>query len=248
MNKNDIRILLCEDEENLGNIVLELLENQGYTVDRATDGQAGWEYFLRTSYDLCLLDVMMPTKDGLSLAKDIRKINQAVPIIFLTAMGMRDNVLEGFHAGADDYITKPFSMEEVLLRIEAILRRTGKLGRDISKVQEVYHIGKFVFNTAAQTLTYGEDNVQRMTTKETELLTLLCQFSNATLERQHALSVIWGVNEPPQPDSEHAFTQRSMDVYVTKLRRMLSLDPDVEIKNVHGKGYKLVVPAPQRRL
>ncbi len=245
MNKK-LKILLCEDEENLGNILVELLENHGYAVDLHTNGQSGWEAFLKTAYDLCLLDVMMPQKDGLGLAKDIRKLNVEIPIIFLTAMGMRDNVLEGFHAGADDYITKPFSMEELLLRIEAILRRTGKLEREAGPQQEVYNIGRYVFNTTAQTLTL-DDNVQRMTTKETELLSLLCQFANSTLERTHALNVIWGISETGTVDSEHQFSQRSMDVYVTKLRRMLRLDPEVEIKNVHGKGYKLVIPSQLRR-
>lgn len=239
MNKQ-LKVLLCEDEENLGNILVELLENNGFIVDRYANGQAGWEAFLKHPYDFCLLDVMMPLKDGITLAKDIRNINKEIPIIFLTAMGMRDNVLEGFHAGADDYITKPFSMDELLLRIEAILRRSGKIEREPASQQEVFQLGKFEFNRTTQILTIG-DNVQKLTTKETELLTLLCQFANKTLERTHALNVIWGITEA-YVDPEHAFSQRSMDVYITKLRRMLRFDPEVEIKNVHGKGYKLVVP------
>ncbi len=238
-----LTVLLCEDDENLGNILVELLETNGFAVSHFADGQAGWQAFLKGGFDLCLLDVMMPVKDGISLAKEIRKVNPDIPIIFLTAMGMRENILEGFHAGADDYITKPFSMEELMLRLEAILRRTGKLERESGGQQEIYHIGRYTFNTTAQTLTI-DDNVQRMTTKETELLSLLCQFANNTLERSHALSVIWGITEQ-YVDPEHAFSQRSMDVYVTKLRRMLRLDPDVEIKNVHGRGYKLVIPSTQ---
>lgn len=239
MNKQ-LKVLLCEDEENLGNILVELLENNGFVVERHTNGQAGWEAFLKHTYDFCLLDVMMPLKDGITLAKDIRNINKEIPIIFLTAMGMRDNVLEGFHAGADDYITKPFSMDELLLRIEAILRRAGKIEREQTSQQEVFHLGKFEFNRTTQILSIG-DNVQKLTTKETELLSLLCQFANKTLERAHALNVIWGITET-YVDPEHAFSQRSMDVYITKLRRMLRFDPEVEIKNVHGKGYKLVIP------
>lgn len=238
-----LTVLLCEDDENLGKILVELLENNGFAVSHFADGQAGWTAFLRGGFDLCLLDVMMPLKDGITLAKEIRKVNTEIPIIFLTAMGMRENILEGFHAGADDYITKPFSMEELLLRLEAILRRTGKVEREGQGLQEVYQIGKYTFNTTAQTLTIG-DSVQRMTTKETELLSMLCQFANTTLERAHALNVIWGITEQ-YIDPEHAFSQRSMDVYVTKLRRMLRLDPEVEIKNVHGRGYKLVIPTSQ---
>lgn len=245
MNKK-LKVLLCEDEENLGNILVELLENNGYIVDHHNNGKSGWEAFLKNTYDLCLLDVMMPAKDGITLAKDIRKVNVEVPIIFLTAMGMRDNVLEGFHAGADDYITKPFSMEELLLRIEAILRRSGKLEREGAGQLDQYEIGKFLFNTTAQTLTLNGQEVQRLTTKETELLTLLCQFANNTLERSYALAVIWGITEQ-EMESENVFSQRSMDVYVTKLRRMLRFDPDVEIKNVHGKGYKLVIPTSKRK-
>lgn len=239
-----LRVLLCEDEENLGNILVELLEKNNFAVDLFTDGQSGWEAFKANSYDLCLLDVMMPQKDGISLAKDIRRINMEVPIIFLTAMGLRENVLEGFHAGADDYMTKPFSMDELILRIEAILRRTGNVIQDVSEPLEVYEIGRYTFNTTTQMLSFG-DTVLRLTTKESELLTLLCQFANKTLERAHALNVIWGVTEV-QVDPEHAFSQRSMDVYVTKLRRMLHMDPSVEIKNVHGKGYKLVIPTAKK--
>lgn len=242
---NQLRILLCEDEDNIGNILVELLEKHNFAVDHCKDGEEGWEQFKRKDYDLCLLDVMMPQKDGFTLAKDIRRINKTMPIIFLTAMGMRENVLEGFHAGADDYVTKPFNMEELVLRIEALLRRAGNTARESKEPQEVYQLGKYSFNTTTQQLCLGE-HVIRLTTKESELLTLLCQFSNRTLERSYALKEIWGISDTPA-DAEHVFSQRSMDVYVTKLRRMLDLDPTVEIKNVHGKGYKLVVPAIRKR-
>lgn len=234
MNES-IRILLCEDEENLGLILEELLTSKKFVVDRCTDGVAGWEAFKSRRYDLCLLDIMMPKRDGLTLAKVIRSVSQDVPIIFLTALGMRENVLEGFRSGADDYIAKPFSMEELLLRVEAVLRRSRS--ESTRAMQHEYHLGRYTFNVTSQTLEIGETK-RKLTTKECELLTLLCQFANQTLERSHALSVIWGVSDPGAGD----FTQRSMDVYVTKLRRMLEEDERVEIKNVHGKGYKLVLP------
>lgn len=235
MLNESIRILLCEDEENLGLILEELLRSKKFVVDRCADGLAGWEAFKSHKYDLCLLDIMMPKRDGLTLARDIRSISQEVPIIFLTALGMRDNVLEGFRSGADDYIAKPFSMEELLLRIEAVLRRSRS--ESMRGQQHEYKIGNYTFNVTSQTLELGEDK-RKLTTKECELLTLLCQFANQTLERPHALSVIWGVSDPGAGE----FTQRSMDVYVTKLRRMLEGDKRVEIKNVHGKGYKLILP------
>ena len=233
------RILLCEDEENLGTILKELLESKKYLVDLCTDGEQGWKAYKVNKYDLCLLDIMMPKRDGLTLAKDIRSVSSDVPIIFLTALGMRDNVLEGFRSGADDYITKPFSMEELVLRIEAILRRTNKHDEG-KEPQRVYYVGDYTFNTTTQTLSIG-DASRKLTTKECELLALLCLFANQTLERSHALNVIWGITEHTGT-GENSFSQRSMDVYVTKLRRMLAEDPRVEIKNVHGKGYKLVIP------
>ncbi|KGN72183.1 response regulator transcription factor [Porphyromonas sp. COT-239 OH1446] len=236
-----LRILLCEDDENLGNILRELLASKGFSVDLHTDGEAGRKAFMSHTYDLCLLDIMMPKRDGLTLAKDIRSVNADVPIIFLTAMGMRENVLEGFRAGADDYITKPFSLEELMLRIEAILRRTHNHIDRTPETQAVYQIGNYTFDTMSQRLTIG-DSSQRLTTKENELLSLLCAFANHTLERSHALQVIWGISDD-NVDADQSFSQRSMDVYVTKLRRMLRQDPRVEIKNVHGKGYKLIIPS-----
>lgn len=241
---NKIKVLLCEDELNLGNLLVEILQSKGYEVSWYKDGLEGWKAFSKSKFDLVLLDVMLPSMDGYAIAKEIRTIDVEVPIVFLTAMGMRDNVLEGLRRGADDYIAKPFSMEELLLRLEAILRRSGKLDHPELVTREQYFIGKFTFNTKQQTLTLG-DQVQRMTTKETELLTLLCKFVNQTLERAYALETIWGINEKSR-DQEGQFTQRSMDVYITKLRRMLAADPELEIKNIHGKGYKLIVPEVER--
>lgn len=238
---NNIKVLLCEDELNLANLLVEILQNNGYDTTWCENGAKGWETFRRGSFDIVLLDVMMPEMDGYAVAKEIRNSGSNVPIVFLTAMSMKENVLEGLRSGADDYIAKPFSMEELLLRLEAILRRTGKVEPAEKSIKEVYQIGLYTFNTTQQTLKLGE-HTQRMTTKETQLLTMLCQFANETLERPHALAEIWGITDMNN-DPDQNFTQRSMDVYITKLRRMLSGDPSVEIKNVHGKGYKLLIPA-----
>ena len=232
-----VNILLCEDDENLGMLLCEYLQAKGFNCDLLADGDAGYRAFVKKSYDICILDVMMPRKDGFQLAKDIRSINSEVPIIFLTAKQMKEDILEGFKIGADDYITKPFSMEELVLRIEAILRRiTGKNRKD----NTIFKIGKFVFDTCKQTLTYGdEDKFQRLTTKETDLLALLCCHANEVLQRDFALKTIWS--------EDTYFNARSMDVYITKLRKILSKDTDIEIINVHGKGYKLTMPIPDKQ-
>ena len=225
-----LKILLCEDDENLGTLTREYLEDKGYRADLMPDGEAGYKAFLKGKYDICLLDVMMPKKDGFQLAQEIRMINNDVPIIFLTAKTMKDDILEGFKLGADDYITKPFSMEELVLRIEAILRRVkGKKGKEVT----VYRIGKFTFDTQRQVL-FTDDSSDNLTTKESELLNLLCSHMNEILERNFALKTIW--------IDDNYFNARSMDVYITKLRKHLKDDPAIEINNVHGKGYRLIVP------
>ncbi|MDR1763129.1 MAG: response regulator transcription factor [Dysgonamonadaceae bacterium] len=228
-----VKILLCEDDESLGGLLQEFLQAKGYDVDLAADGEAGAKAFASRFYDLCLLDVMMPKKDGFELAKDIRKVNEEIPIIFLTAKAMKEDVLEGFKVGADDYQTKPFSMEELLLRIEAILRRiNGKK----SKEAVVYKIGKFVFDTQKQVLSDGKTDT-KLTTKENDLLASLCTNMNGVLDREYAVNMIW----KPHPDF-YQFAARSMDVYITKLRKLLQDDIRVEILNIHGKGYKLIAP------
>lgn len=269
-----LRIFLCEDEDNLGNILVELLEKEGYQVDRFADGEIASRSFVAGAYDLCLLDVMMPSKDGFTLAKEIRLLSPAIPIIFLTALGQRENIHEGLRLGADDYMTKPFSMEELTLRIEAVLRRSGRVEvKDLHELPEIFQIGRYVFNQTTQMLSakltleevedvkrhyegQKEPNVlskliplpqeqmtfvykQRLTTKEFELLILLCRFINKTLERAYALEKIWKRDASAGDDLP---TQRNMDVYVNKLRRMLELDPAISIKNIHGKGYSLIVP------
>jgi two-component system, OmpR family, response regulator len=173
---------------------------------------------------------MMPKKDGFTLARDIRMVNSEIPVIFLTAKNLKDDVIEGFKLGADDYITKPFSMEELIFRIEAILRRTSQDSQNLT--QQIYKLGRYTFDTRKQTLTNGED-VVKLTTKESDLLKLLCQNANKVLERNFALKSIW--------IDDNYFNARSMDVYITKLRKHLKDEPTVEIINVHGKGYKLIV-------
>ena len=226
--EEQVKILFCEDDENLGTLLREYLQAKGYNTDLFADGDAGYKGFIKDTYDLCILDVMMPKKDGITLAREIRTVNQTIPIIFLTAKTLKEDILEGFKAGADDYLTKPFSMEELLLRIEAILRRVrGKKAKDVI----FYNLGKYIFDIQKQTLTFGNE-VTKLTTKECELLNLLCAHTNEVLERNYALKSIWV--------DDNYFNARSMDVYITKLRKLLKDDPNIEIINIHGKGYKLV--------
>ncbi|PWD99228.1 response regulator transcription factor RprY [Marinilabilia rubra] len=226
--EKEYKILLTEDDENLGMLLREYLEAKGYETDLLPDGEQGYDAFMNKKYDVCIFDVMMPKKDGFTLAKEIRMVNTDVPIIFLTAKSMKEDIFQGFKIGADDYIAKPFSMEELLFRIEAILRRTkGGLAN-----QEVFQLGKYKFDTQKQQLIDG-DRVVKLTTKESELLKLLCNNANKVLERNFALKTIWV--------DDNYFNARSMDVYITKLRKHLKDEPAVEIINVHGKGYKLVL-------
>ena len=224
------RILLCEDDENLGMLLREYLQAKGFNADLFADGDSGYKAFLKGKYDICVLDVMMPKKDGFALAQEIRAVNSEVPIIFLTAKTIKEDILEGFKIGADDYITKPFSMEELVFRIEAILRRVmGKKGKEIT----MYKIGKFTFDTQKQILA-SEGKLTKLTTKESELLGLLCAHANEILQRDFALKTIW--------IDDNYFNARSMDVYITKLRKHLKEDDSIEIINIHGKGYKLITP------
>lgn len=227
---NKLKILVCEDDENLGVLLREFLQAKGYDADLYPDGEQGYKAFLKGQYDLCVLDVMMPKKDGFTLAQEIRNLNSEVPIIFLTAKNLKEDVLEGFKLGADDYISKPFSMEELVFRITAILRRVkGKREKEVT----LYKLGKFTFDTQKQVLS-SADSTQKLTTKECELLKLLCSHVNDVLERNYALKTIWV--------DDNYFNARSMDVYITKLRKLFRGDPNIEIINIHGKGYKLVVP------
>jgi DNA-binding response OmpR family regulator len=223
-------ILLCEDDENLGMLLREYLNAKGYSAELYPDGDAGYKAFIKNKYDMCVLDVMMPKKDGFTLAQEIRQTNSEIPIVFLTAKTLKEDVLAGFKIGADDYLTKPFSMEELTFRIDAILRRThGKKAKETT----TYQIGRYTFDTQKQTLAI-DGELARLTTKESELLALLCAHSGDILQRDFALKAIW--------TDDNYFNARSMDVYVTKLRKHLKADPSIEIKNIHGKGYKLIVP------
>ena len=225
-----LRILLCEDDENLGMLLREYLQAKGYNADLFFFFLVGFKAFLNSIYDLVVTDVMMPRKDGFTLAQEIRQANAEVPIIFLTAKTLKEDILEGFKIGADDYITKPFSMEELTFRIEAILRRVrGKRNREST----VYKIGRFTFDTQKQILSIG-DKQTKLTTKESELLGLLCAHANEILQRDFALKTIW--------IDDNYFNARSMDVYITKLRKHLKEDDSIEIINIHGKGYKLITP------
>jgi len=220
--EENLKILLCEDDENLGMLLREYLQAKGFTAELCPDGEAGYKAFLKTKFDICVLDVMMPKKDGFTLAQEIRQSNGEIPIIFLTAKTLKDDIL--------DYITKPFSMEELVFRIEAILRRVhGKKNKE----NTIYRLGNFVFDTQKQLLTIGEKQT-KLTTKENELLALLCSHANEILQRDFALKTIW--------IDDNYFNARSMDVYITKLRKHLKDDDQVEIINIHGKGYKLITP------
>ena len=211
-------------------LVREYLQAKGYDAELYLDGEAGYKAFVKGEYDMCLLDVMMPKMDGFTLARELRMINSEVPIMFLTAKNLKDDILEGFKLGADDYLTKPFSMDELVYRMEAILRRVKARNKQMAVR---YQLGRFVFDTQRQLLTIG-DKSTKLTTKESELLTMLCTHMNDVLERDLALKTIW--------IDDNYFNARSMDVYITKLRKHLKDDPNVEINNVHGKGYRLVVP------
>ena len=223
------KILLAEDDENLGTLLQNYLNAKGYDVLLYGDGQKAIEGFRSEKFSISIIDVMMPVMDGFELVRQFRKVDPVAPVIYLTARNQKEDIIEGFITGADDYLTKPFSMEELLYRIEAILRRTGKEKEEIQ--QEVYEIGGYSFDTVRQLLTY-RDHTIKLTTKESELLQLLCKHRNNVLERNYALKTIWV--------DDNYFNARSMDVYITKLRKYLRKDDTVEIINVHGKGYKLL--------
>lgn len=223
-------ILLVEDDENLGTLLSEYLNSKGYETTLANDGEKGLKKFLNQSFDMCILDVMMPVKDGFTLAKEIREINTDIPIVFLTAKSMKDDALEGFTLGADDYITKPFSMEVLLMRIKAILRRSVEGG--ISKDKTTFEVGSYLFDSERRVLS-REGKEEKLTSKENDLLKLLAMSDGKTLERKAALMLIWG--------DDNYFNSRSMDVYITKLRKYLKADENIEIINIHGKGFKLYI-------
>jgi DNA-binding response OmpR family regulator len=229
------RVLLVEDDPNLGTLLAEYLTAKGFATDLRTDGEAGWNAYSSGGYDLLVLDVMMPLKDGFTLAREIRERDRDTPIVFLTARGMKEDTRRGFETGADDYLTKPFSMEELLLRIGAVLRRT-KGGERRAEPPHEFRFGQCLFDHRRQTLTTPAGE-RKLTTKENELLRLLCLHKGGVLERSEALTTIWG--------GDNYFNARSMDVYIAKLRKYLRDDPGVGILNIHGKGFRLLEQEPQ---
>ncbi len=226
-----LHILLVEDDPNFGNVLRDYLELNDYEVTLAKDGIEGFVLFKNNDYDLCILDVMMPRKDGFSLAEDIRRTNTQVPIIFLTAKTMKEDVLRGYQVGADDYLTKPFDSEVLLYKIKAIFQR--KENEFIKEEEDIFFtVGSFQLNSKLRQLTYKNEAPQKLSPKENKLIKMLMQHKNDLMPREMALIKIWR--------DDNYFTSRSMDVYIAKLRKYLSLDDKVEIINIHGEGFRLV--------
>lgn len=224
------RLLVVEDDPNLGDILQEYLSMKGYETILCKDGEEGWSKFKKDKYDLAILDIMMPKKDGFTLGKEIKKVQEDLPIIYLTAKNLKEDIIEGLKIGADDYITKPFSMEELLLRIAAILRRTQKSGE--IHALKIYKFGDFELHYDEQYIKSPSGH-HKLTSKENELLRLLASETNKLVNRSHALKQIWG--------DDSYFNARSMDVYLSKIRKILKEDPKVQIITVHGEGFKLIV-------
>ncbi len=236
MATGNTKILLVEDDPNFGDVLRSYLEMNDYDVTLATDGLAGWDAYRKNNqYNLCILDVMMPKKDGFSLAKDIREKDKSMPIIFLTAKTMKEDILQGFKLGADDYISKPFNSEELLYRIQAVLKRAAPKPDPKDEIKD-FKIGKYHFNYPLRSLIMEgapESEEAKLSPKEAQLLKMFCIRLNDILPRSEALVKIWG--------EDNYFTARSMDVFVTKLRKYLAADSDIEIVNIHGNGFQLLI-------
>ena len=228
---NKPKILLVEDDVNFGAVMRDYLAMNGYQVELCVDGNKGWNRFSNDTFDLCILDVMMPERDGFSLAEDIRKVNPSVPLIFLTAKTMKEDVLKGYSIGADDYVNKPFDPEILLQKLKVLVRRAGGTIASDS-LREEFEIGRFHFNHRLRELR-NHDQVQKLSPRESELLQLLCTYMNDVLPREVALKKIW--------NEDNYFTARSMDVFMTRIRKILKADPDIEIVNVHGNGFRMLV-------
>ena len=225
------RVLVVEDDKNLGKVLTDYLSSKNFLVELAEDGERGFELFINNSYDIVILDIMMPKKDGFSLAKDIRKINKDIPLIFLTAKSQRDSIVKAFNIGADDYLTKPFSIEELLLRMDAVLKRSVKV--ENKDLDEEFILGSYTFLHNQNILKTNSGNKFKLTTKENELLKLFCENINSKVDRSLALMKIWG--------DDSYYNARSMDVYIAKLRKYLSQDKKIELKTIHGFGFKLLI-------
>jgi two-component system, OmpR family, response regulator len=228
MSKKGAKIFLVEDDLSFGSVLKSYLEINDYTVDLVDDGKIAIDTFRKGVYDLCILDVMLPHVDGFTIASEIRSMNSSIPIVFLTAKKLKEDLLRGYGIGADDYITKPFDTDILLCKIRAIISR-----RDVQDgSKDFYEIGKYIFNAKLRTLTIG-DQERKLSPKEGQLLEMLALASNSLVSREAALKKIWGTDD--------YFTARSMDVYVTKLRKYLGDDPQIVLKNIHGSGFQLVV-------
>jgi two-component system, OmpR family, response regulator len=225
------KILLCEDDTNLGMVLKNYLELNDYDVTLERDGRLGLAAFQREKFDICLLDVMMPNMDGFTLAEEIRDINPDVPLFFLSAKTMKEDIIQGYKLGADDYITKPFDSEVLLLKIKAILKRNEELHKEEANAE--FDLGKYHFNPKLRELIVN-GKTQTLSPKENELLKMMSEYKNDLLPRETALKKIWG--------SDTYFNGRSMDVYIAKLRKYLKEDENIEIVNIHGNGFRLVAP------
>jgi len=229
MSKKITKIFLVEDDLSFGSVLKSYLEINDYSVDLVDDGKLAVDTFRRGVYDLCILDVMLPHVDGFTIASEIRSMNSVIPIIFLTAKKLKEDLLKGYGVGADDYITKPFDTDILLCKIKAIISR-----RDIQDgSKDIYEIGSYIFNARLRTLTIGGGEERKLSPKEGQLLEMLALAPNSLVSREAALKKIWGADD--------YFTARSMDVYVTKLRKYLSDDPRINLKNIHGSGFQLIV-------
>ncbi len=225
------RVLVVEDDKNLGKVLTDYLTSKNYLVQLAEDGEIGFDFFTNNDYDIIILDVMMPKKDGFSLAKDIRKMNKDIPIIFLTAKSHKENIIKAFNLGADDYLTKPFSIEELLLRMDAVLKRTVKI--DKIELDDNFIIGSYTFHHNQNLLISSSGTNYKLTTKENDLLKLFCENINCKVDRSLALMKIWG--------DDSYYNARSMDVYIAKLRKYLREDKKIDLKTIHGFGFKLLI-------
>lgn len=230
-DKKKYKILLCEDDTNLGMVLKNYLELNDYEITLERDGRLGLAAFQREKYDICLLDVMMPNMDGFTLAEEIRDVDPDIPLFFLSAKTMKEDIIQGYKLGADDYITKPFDSEVLLLKIKAILKRGEEENKGNENIE--FDLGKYHFNPKLRELKNG-DSTQTLSPKENELLKMLAEHKNDLLPRERALKKIWG--------SDTYFNGRSMDVYIAKLRKYLKEDTNIEIVNIHGNGFRLVAP------
>ncbi|MFM7709771.1 MAG: response regulator transcription factor [Ferruginibacter sp.] len=230
MNTEKTKILLCEDDTNLGMVLKNYLELHDFDVTLERDGRLGLAAFQREKFDICLLDIMMPNMDGFTLAEDIRDINPDIPLFFLSAKTMKEDIIQGYKLGADDYITKPFDSEVLLHKIKAIIKRNEEQNRE--NADAIFNIGKYHFNPKLRELTY-EGSKQTLSPKESDLLKLLAEYKNELLPREKALKKIWG--------SDTYFNGRSMDVYIAKLRKLLKADEAIKIVNIHGSGFRLLI-------